>query len=61
MIRGFLAVVFFAASLYFNALAWVSLVTALLALVMIATALTRKCPLYTVAGVNTTHTAHPSR
>ncbi|MBI4419892.1 MAG: DUF2892 domain-containing protein [Gemmatimonadetes bacterium] len=52
-IRWALATILFVLSIVFNASPWLSLGFAVAALVMVATALTRKCPLYTATGLNT--------
>ena len=52
-VRWMLAAVLFVASVVFNADAWLSLGSATATLVMVATALTRRCPLYTLLGLTT--------
>jgi hypothetical protein len=52
-IRWSLAVVFFGASLVLNGIPVVALAAAVLALVMVATALTGSCPLYRLLGIST--------
>jgi len=51
--RWVLAATFFFSSIAVNDHAAISLTLAALAVVMIGTALTRKCPLYTVLGMRT--------
>lgn len=52
-IRWTFAIVFFGMAIAFNSAPAIALVTALLALVMAGTALTKVCPLYTVLGLDT--------
>jgi hypothetical protein len=52
-IRWFLAVVFFATSIAFNSSLTVSLIAALFGLIMVATALTRTCPMYSILRIST--------
>lgn len=52
-IRWTFAVVFFGMAIAFNSAPAIALVTALLALVMAGTALTKVCPLYTALGIST--------
>lgn len=52
-IRGALSIVFLVLAAVFSAQPLVSLVAALLALLLAATALTRSCPLYTILGMST--------
>lgn len=58
-IRWALAIIFFGLGVAFNSAPVVALVTALLALVMAATALTKVCPLYTLLDIDTTRPATP--
>jgi hypothetical protein len=57
-VRYVAAAVLFAISLLFNDSPGISLVSALAALVMAATAISGRCPLYTILGINTC-TPHP--
>lgn len=52
-IRWTLAIIFLGLAVAFNSAPVIALVTALLALVMAATALTKVCPLYTALGIDT--------
>jgi len=52
-IRWILAAVFFAISLGFNGNPAIGLLAAVVALVLVATALTRACPLYHLFGLKT--------
>ncbi len=51
-IRWALAAILFTVSVIFSAKLWLSLAAAIAALVLVATALTRKCPLFTFLGVS---------
>jgi len=53
VVRGVLAAVFFGISLFFNQNWALALVTAVAAVVLVATALTRSCPIYWVFGFTT--------
>jgi hypothetical protein len=53
VVRWVLAAVFFGVSLLFNQNWVVALVTAVATVVMVATALTRSCPIYWVFGFTT--------
>lgn len=50
-IRGGSAILLFTIAAMFNRLQAVSLIAALAALVLVATALTRSCPLYRLLGI----------
>lgn len=50
-IRGALALLLFSVAAVFNRFLGVSLLAALAALVLVATALTRSCPLYRALGI----------
>lgn len=52
-VRWALAAILFTVSIIFNAHAFLSFFTALGALVIVATALTGKCPMYTLLGIDT--------
>ena len=59
-IRWALAAILFTLSIVYNSLAFLSLLAALGALVMVATALTGKCPFYTLFGIDTYHRSSPA-
>lgn len=59
IIRWALAIIFFGLAIAFNSAPAIALVTALLALVMAATALTKVCPIYNVLGVDTARHERP--
>ena len=58
-IRWTLAIIFFGLAIAFNSAPLIALVTALLALIMAATALTKVCPLYTALGFDTARHVTP--
>lgn len=58
-IRWALAIIFFGLGVAFNSAPAIALVTALLALVMAGTALTKVCPLYTALGIDTARPVTP--
>ncbi len=53
VVRWILAALFYIAALVWNHIPWLALLSALLALVMAATALTRVCPIYRLLGLST--------
>lgn len=53
VIRWFLAAIFFGISLAYNQSPAIALLAAAAAVVMVATALTRTCPIYWVLGIDT--------
>jgi hypothetical protein len=58
-IRLILGIALFVVAALVSAQPALSLVAALAGIVMAATALTRKCPLYTFTGLNTCREHHP--
>ena len=58
-VRGGVAVLLFIVAAVFNRLPVVSLAAALVALVLMGTALTRNCPMYRALGIDST--GHRSR
>jgi len=58
-IRFILGIALFVVAAFVSALPALSLVAALGGIVMAATALTRKCPLYTLFGLDTCKQQHP--
>jgi hypothetical protein len=60
-IRWTLAIIFFGLAIAFNSAPAIALVTALLALVMAGTALTKVCPLYTALGLDTARHGTPGQ
>lgn len=53
VVRWILAALFYVAALVWNHIPWLALLSALLALVMAGTALTRVCPVYRLLGIST--------
>ncbi len=53
VVRWILAALFYIAALVWNHIPWLALLSALLALVMAGTALTRVCPVYRLLGIRT--------
>jgi hypothetical protein len=53
LIRGLLAVLLFAAAIAFNAHVVISFLVALAALVVAGSALTGRCPVYAILGIDT--------